>query len=124
MTSPQPEQWRTALAQANAARFAQAEVRRELADLRDRHASPTALIELLEVPTRAVAAQRLDRLLEAPYGFGRSAAATLMRKAGVHRHLRTGELTDRQRGVIVAEIRKRTGSSAGADHREQEGCLP
>ncbi len=94
------------LALANSVRSARKLKLDEIRSLEDRESSELAA-SLIESPPDYFRSLLLYDLLSAVKHVGRSKARTILRKTEVPAYLTVGELTDRQREVVVSRLMRR-----------------
>jgi hypothetical protein len=100
MDTPKPQHM-AALDRANEVRLARAELKRRIGR------REVTVAEVLdpdgELPAEAVS-MRVSELLEAQIRWGRTRARRLLNRLSIRENRKLGDLTERQRGLLVGEL--------------------
>jgi hypothetical protein len=93
-----------ALARANAVRLARAELKRRIAD------GEVSVADVVLAAPWEVRSCPVSGLLAAQRGWGAARVQRFLLRSGVSGHRQLGQLTERQRRVLAAELQRRQAS--------------
>lgn len=109
MTTAEKERQRmTALSGANEIRYAQTAIYRQLRSQPNKRTAEQHAADLLENPDETTGSIKLERFLRNIHRYGDRNVKLLLRELGLARTTRRiRELTERERGLLVAALREK-----------------